>query len=93
MNFKHPNAPDHPDRRITWSIYMLVVGGFCLIFGGFAPSGLLPFLSGGAWFWISVVLGGAIALIVNLLRPRYERTHGRWRSFYDFLLNQMAPPD
>jgi hypothetical protein len=64
------------------------------------PSGLgcarpmiLPILSGGAWFWVALVLGGVIAVVVNLIRPRYETTVGRWRAFYDCLLRQLPPPD
>jgi hypothetical protein len=30
---------------------------------------------------------------VNLVRPNYEKSAGRWRSFYDFLLKQLPPPD
>jgi len=91
MHVEHPDTPEGPDPRISWSICVLVMAGFCLICGALAPSGL--FLSGGAWFFIALVLGGATALIVNRVRPRYERTVGRWRSFYDFLLKQMPPPD
>jgi hypothetical protein len=40
-----------------------------------------------------LVSGAVMALVVNLVRPRYERTAGRWRSLYDFLLKQMSPPD
>jgi hypothetical protein len=65
----------------------------CLICVALAPWGLFPALSGRAWFWVAIVLGGAIALVVNLLRLRYEDAVGKWRSFYDFLLKQMPPPD
>ncbi len=65
----------------------------CLVCAAFAPWGLIPMLSGGAWFGAAIAFGGATALVVNLLRPRYENAVGKWRSFYDFLLRQMPPPD
>ncbi len=65
----------------------------CLACAALAPWCLLPMLSGGAWFLVAIALGGATALVVNLLRPRYEDAVGRWRAFYDFLLRQMPPPD
>ena len=90
---EHPDKPEPPDRRISWSIYLLVTSGFCVICAGLAPMGLFFVLSGGAGFWIALLLGVATGLVVNLVRPRYERTAGRWRSFYDFLLKQLPPPD
>ena len=93
MHVEHPDTPEPQNRRVGWSIYVLAMAVSCLICGGFAPWGLFPALSGGAWFWIAGVLGGATALVVNLVRPRYERAVGKWRSFYDFLLKQMPPPD
>jgi len=93
MQVEPPDAPEPPDRRISWSIYVLVMAGFCLIGGGLAPLELFPALFGGAWFCIMLVSGAVMALVVNLVRPRYEGTAGRWRSLYDFLLKQMSPPD
>jgi hypothetical protein len=93
MPVEQPETPEDPDRRINWSIYLLVTAGFVVIFGGLAPMGVFPILSGGVGFWIALLLGGATGLVVNLVRPRYERTAGRWRSFYDFLLEQLPPPD
>jgi len=65
----------------------------CLVCAALAPWGLFSAMSGGAWFWVAIALGGATTLLVNLLRPRYENSVGKWRSFYDFLLRQMPPPD
>lgn len=93
MRAEQPDTPEPPDRRISWSIYLLVTAGFAVIFGGLAPMGLFPVLSGGAGFWVALFLGGATGLVVNLVRPRYERTAGKWRAFYDFLLKQVPPPD
>src|SRR5262245_29558586 len=33
---------------------------------------------------VAIALGCVLAVVVNLLRPRYETTTGRWRAFYDF---------
>jgi hypothetical protein len=64
----------------------------CLISGALATFGFSALLSGGAWFWIALVFGSATTVVVNLVRPRYESAVGRWRAFYDFLLEQL-PPD
>jgi uncharacterized membrane protein len=93
MHPEYSDAPESPDSRINWSIYTLALASFCLIGGLLAPWGILPALSGGWWFGIAVALGVAVAIVVNLARPRYEKTTGRWRAFYDFLLKQMPPPD
>jgi hypothetical protein len=93
MRAEQPDTPEPPDRRISWSIYLLVTAGFGVILGGLAPWGVLPVLFGGAWFWVALLLGGAGGRVVNLVHPRYERTAGRWRAFYDFLLKQLPPPD
>jgi len=93
MRTEHPDTPEPPNRRIGWSISVLALAVPCLLCGVLAPLGLLPFLSGGSWFWVALIFGGAIALVVNLVRPRYESTAGRWRAFYDFLLRQLPPPD
>jgi peptidoglycan/LPS O-acetylase OafA/YrhL len=93
MPAENPDIPESPDRRISWSIYMLTVVIFCLFGAGVATSGVLPVLSGGAWFWIVLVLGGVTSLVVNCIRPKYERAAGRWKLFYKFLLRQMPPPD
>jgi hypothetical protein len=79
--------------RIAWSIYGAAMVACSLVCAALAPWGFFPVLPGGAWFWVGVALGGATALVVNLLRPRYENAAEKWRSFYDFLLRQMPPPD
>ncbi len=93
MQVEHPDEPEPADRRISWSVYVLVMAGFCLIGGALAPLEPFPVLSGGALFLLALVSGAAAALVINLVRPRYERAAGRWRTFYDFLLRQMSPPD
>jgi hypothetical protein len=93
MSAQLPDTPEPPNGRITWSIYALALAASALISGAFAPFGLLPFLSGGAWFWIALAFGAVLAVIVNCIRPRYESTTGRWRAFYDFLLRQLPPPE
>ena len=86
------DSPEPPDRRINWSIYVLVGATTCLVTGGAAPALHLPG-RGSLWFGLAVFLGAVIGFVVNRLRPRYDKTVGRWRSFYDFLLRQMPPPD
>ena len=93
MRVEQPDAPEPPDRRINFSIYLLVTVGYGVILLLLVSWGLIPVLPGGRWFWIALLLGGATGLIVNRLRPRYEGTAGKWRSFYDFLLRQLPPPD
>ena len=85
--------PESPDRRINWSVLVLFTVPFVFIAGALAPLSLVPALAGGRWFWIALILGGVTALIFNLSRPKYESAKGKWRSFYDFLLRQMPPPD
>jgi hypothetical protein len=93
MHVENPNEPKPPDSQINWSIYFLATALMTLFWGGFVPLGFLPHLPGGAGFWVGIGLGGITGLIVNRVRPRYERTTGRWRSFYDFLLKQLPPVD
>lgn len=93
MRTDHQETPEPPNRRVGWSIYGAAVIASCLICAALAPWGLFPLLSGGAWSWVAVAFGVVIALIVNLVRPRYETAVGKWRAFYDFLLRQMPPPD
>jgi hypothetical protein len=93
MGTEHPEIPESPDGRISWSVYVLTLAVSCLVCGVLVPFGILPFLAGGAWFWVALVFGGVTALVLNLARPRYEGTSGRWRKVYDFLLKQMPPPD
>ena len=93
MRTDHQDASEPPNRLVGWSIYGAAMIASCLICVALAPWGVFPVLSRRAWFWVAIVLGGAIALLVNLLRPRYENAVGKWRSFYDFLLKQMPPPD
>ncbi len=91
MKPEDQEAPEPPDSRINWTVYTLVLAAFCLLGGMLAPLRVLPWLSGKAWFGVAVLAGAVVALLVNVSRPRYET--GRWRSFYDFLLRQMPPPD
>ncbi len=93
MSKRVPDEPEPPDKRINWSIWVLVTAGFALVGGLAAPLRLWPAIPGKAWFWIALASGGAIGLVVNLARPNYESSTGKWRSFYDFLLRQMPPPD
>jgi hypothetical protein len=84
---------DHPESRISWSIYLMAAVGFCVIWLVLEPWGFFPALPGGALFWVALVFGVVTGFVVNLVRPRYACTAGRWRSFYDFLLKQLPPPD
>jgi hypothetical protein len=93
MSVKHPDTPEPPNSRISWSIYVLILACFCLIGGLLAPFGLFHFLSGRACFWVALGFGCVTALVVNLLRPRYDSATGRWRVIYDYLLKQLPPPD
>ena len=89
-------SADHPGPPNSWislSIYVLIIAVFCLIGGVLAQFRILPFLSGRGCFWVALSIGCVTALVVNFLRPRYERARGRWRAFYDFLLKQLPPPD
>ena len=88
-----PEILESPNGRISWSIYALALAVSCMVCGALAPFRALPFLSGGTWLWVALAFGAVLAVIVNLVRPRYEITTGRWRAFYDFLLRQMPPPE
>jgi len=93
MSTKHSDVPEPPNRRIGWSIYMLSVFVSGLICGALALFRNFAFLSGGMWFGVAIIFGCVIAIVVNLVRPRYESTSGWWRAFYDFLPRQLPPPD
>jgi len=88
-----PDTPEPPNGRFSWSFYALALAVSALVCGALAPFRLVPILSGGGWFWFALVFGAVLAVTVNLVRPRYESTSGRWRAFYDFLLRQLPPPD
>ena len=92
MGVAHLDTSESPNARISWSIYLLGLVLSCSICGMLAPFGFFALL-GGEWFLIAIVFGGATALVVNFVRPRYERATGRWRTFYNFLLKQLPPPD
>ena len=93
MSAKHSDIPEPPNRRIGWSIYVLSVFVSGLICGALALFRHFTFLSGGMWFGVATAFGCMIAIVVNLVRPRYERTSGWWQAFYDFLLRQLPSPD
>ena len=93
MRADHPKAPTPADRRISWSIYLLMSVSFCAALLVLEPWGFLPALPGGAIFWIALAVGGVTGFVVNLVRPRYEISARGWRAFYDFLLKQLPPPD
>jgi len=40
----------------------------------------------------AIALGCVLAVVVNLLGTRNETT-GRWKTFCNFLLRQLPPPD
>jgi len=79
--------PELPNRRVSWSIYGLSLIVSCVVCGVLAP-----FYAGSMWFWVAIGFSCVLTVIVNLLRPRYEATTGRWRVFYDLLLKQLPPP-
>jgi hypothetical protein len=85
--------PEPLNSRVGWSFYFLSLVVACFICGLLAPFRLVPFVSGKNWFFVAIGFGCVLALVVNLFRPRYEATTGRWRAFYDFLLRQLPPPD
>jgi hypothetical protein len=82
-----------PDHRINWSIYVLVLAPSALIGGLLAPANFMPMIPAHIWPWFVLGFGCFIAFILNILRPRYQETTGRWRKFYDFLLRQLPPSD
>ena len=86
-----PNLPEPPDRRISWSVYVLIGAPICFVGGGVAVWLRLP--GGGRWFFVAVFLGAVAGFVLNRVRSRYDSALGRWRSFYEFLLRQMPPPD
>ena len=80
--------PEPPDSKISWAIFALMAA--CC---GVAAGLLAPLGRGKGPFLVVVTFGLALALVVNLTRPKYEKASGRWKSFYEFLLRQMPPPD
>ncbi len=91
MPTEAPESPEPPDRRINWSIYILTLIVAGLVGGGVAPILHLP--GHAIWFLAAAFLGVAAGFVVNRLRPGYDQAAGWWKSFYDFLLKQMPPPD
>ena len=41
----------------------------------------------------AIALGCVLSVVVNLLGTRYETTTSRLKTFYNFLLRQLPPPD
>ena len=93
MKVNYPNTMDAPDARIRWSLTVLTMACVCPAFGVVAVLGVFPVLSGGGWFWIGLLFGGATASVLDRVRPPCETATGRWKSSYQFLLKQMPPPD
>jgi hypothetical protein len=93
MRADHPETPKQPDRQISWSIYLALSVSFCMICLALQPWELFPVVPGGGLYWIALGFGAVTGFVVNRVRPRYVSTAGRWRSFYDFLLKQLPPPD
>ena len=92
MRAGHQETSKPSDRRLSWSISLVAALGFLVVFLLLDAWELLPALPIDG-FWISLGFGGLAGLVVNLLRPRYAITSGRWRAFYDFMLRQLPPPD
>ena len=80
------------DRRLSWSICLVAALGFLVVYLMLDAWEFFPAMAIDG-FWISLGFGGLTGLVVNLLRPRYASTSGRWRAFYNFMLRQLPPPD
>ena len=81
-----------PDKRITWAIFTLLMVVTALLAGGLATLVASPRL-GGNWFWIGVGVGLLRGLMVNVFRPKYDCAGRCWKAIFEFLLEQMSPPD
>jgi hypothetical protein len=80
-----------PDQKITWgaSLLIVVLANFFVIF--LKSIGTVG-LESNCW-WAGFVIGGALSVIINWLRPRYDKAGRFWKPIYRFLLEQMHPPD
>lgn len=91
MNRERGSSSWTPDRKISWgvSLLVLVLTSFLVIF--LKSIGAVE-LERGAW-WVDLAAGCVLAVILNLVRPHYDRAGRFWKPIYRFLLEQMPPPD
>jgi hypothetical protein len=91
MKCKHDSSNWTPDRKISWgaSLLVVVLTSFLVIFSKSVGAVDLEL---GAW-WVSLAAGCVLAVILNLVRPHYDRAGRFWKPIYRFLLEQMLPPD
>jgi hypothetical protein len=81
------------NSRLNWSVVCLsapVIG----IAGAILVVHKPPIIESKRMLLLAIFFVGIfVAVVGNLLRPRYEFSTGRTRRVYDFLLQQFPPPD
>jgi hypothetical protein len=91
--FTYSTSQETANSRLNWSVVYVslpVIG----ITGAILVMHRPPIIASKAVLLLAVVgVGILVSLLINLLRPCYERSDGRTRRIYDFLLRQFPPPD
>lgn len=91
--FAYSTSEETANSRLNWSVVYAsvpVIG----VAGAVLVMHRPPIIASKAILLLAAVgVGIVVSLSINLLRPRYERSDGRTRRIYDFLLRQFPPPD
>jgi hypothetical protein len=87
---ENPASQETANSRLNWSVVYVsapVIG----IVGAALVMHKPPIIASKTILLLVVVsVGIFVSVLINLLRPRYERSAGRTRRIYDFLL--QSPP-
>jgi hypothetical protein len=91
--FTYSTNQETANSRLNWSVVYVSVPVIAIA-GTILVMHRPPSIASKAILLLAVVgVGSVVSLSINLLRPRYERSDGRTRRIYDFLLRQFPPPD
>jgi hypothetical protein len=85
-------SQEKTNSRLNWSV--VYVGAAVIgIVGAIVVAHKRPVVHPKRLLLVVISAGIFGILLINWLRPRYERSTGRTKRFYDFLLRQFPPPD
>ena len=84
-------SQEKANSRLNWSVAF--VGAAVIGIVGAVVVTQYPVVEPKKLLLLVISVGIFGIALVNWLRPRYERSAGRTRRFYDFLLRQFPRPD